>query len=342
MTDRTNLCIIALMDHFSIPKTLLEAVKFYSDPANCREHMIAVRWLDGIVRCPTCGSEKVTFLKAANLYKCYGRHDRAKFSLKVGTVFEDSPIGLDKWLPVVWMLANCKNGISSYEIHRAIGVTQKTAWFMLHRIRKAMAARSFVKLGGSDGGPVEVDECFVGPKPQKMHRERRLKMQTALKGCGDGRKTIVMGMLDRDSRKVRAHVVPNVKRETLQGAILAEIEQGSSVYTDGCSSYDHLAARNYIHETVNHVEEYVRGEVHTNGIENFWSLLRRGLTGTYVAVEPFHLDSYVVEQVFRYNNRATKDNPLQDSDRFMLALSQIAGKRLTYAELTGKVGETRF
>jgi transposase-like protein len=328
------------MEHLPIPKTLLDAVKFYSDPENCRQHMIEVRWADGVVRCPTCGSENVTFLKAANLYKCYGRHDRAKFSLKVGTVFEDSPIGLDKWLPVVWMLANCKNGISSYEIHRAIGVTQKTAWFMLHRIRKAMAARSFGKLGGSEGGPVEVDETFIGPKTQKMHRERRLKMQTALKSAKGESKTIVMGMLDRDSRKVRAQVVPNVKRETLQGAILAEIEQGSTVYTDGCTSYDHLAARNYIHETVNHVEEYVRGEVHTQGIENFWSLLKRGLTGTYVAVEPFHLDAYVTEQVFRYNNRATKDNPLQDSDRFMLALSQIAGKRLTYAELTGKVLET--
>jgi transposase-like protein len=330
------------MEHLPIPKTLLDAVRFYSDPENCRQHMIEVRWLDGIVRCPTCGSENVTFLKAANLYKCYGRHDRAKFSLKVGTVFEDSPIGLDKWLPVVWMLANCKNGISSWEIHRAIGVTQKTAWFMLHRIRKAMASRSFSKLGGSGGGPVEVDETFIGPKPQKMHRERRLKMQGALKGAGLDNKTIVMGMLDRDSRKVRAQVVPNVKRETLQAAILSEIENGSKVYTDGYPSYDKLSADGYIHETVNHLEEYVRGEVHTQGIDNFWSLLKRGLTGTYVSVEPFHLDRYVTEQVFRYNNRATKDNPLQDSDRFMLALSQIAGKRLTYAELTGKVAETRF
>lgn len=192
-----------------IPKTLLETVRFYSNPDNCRQHMIAVRWLDGVVRCPTCGSDKVTFLQAANLYKCYGRHARQKFSLKVGTVFEDSPIGLDKWLPVVWLLANAKNGISSYEIARSIGVTQKSAWFMLHRIRKAMASRSFMKLGGSEGGPVEVDETFVGPKPQKMHRERRLKMQTALKGSDHG-KTIVMGILERDSRQVRARVVPNV------------------------------------------------------------------------------------------------------------------------------------
>jgi len=293
-----------------------------------------------MVRCPTCGSEKVTFLEAANLYKCYGRHPRQKFSLKVGTVFEDSPIGLDKWLPVVWLLANAKNGISSYEIARSIGITQKSAWFMLHRVRKAMQSRSFVKLG-TEGGPVEVDETFVGPKTQKMHKNRRMKMREGEVG-GLNTKTIVMGMLERDSRKVRAQVVPNVKRETLQSAILNEIEQGSTVYTDGSPAYDGLGLRDYVHETVNHVEEYVRGEVHTQGIENFWSLLKRGLTGTYVAVEPFHLDRYVTEQVFRFNNRATKDNPLQDSDRFMLALSQIAGKRLTYAELTGKVEETRF
>jgi transposase-like protein len=240
------------------------------------------------------------------------------------------------------MLANCKNGISSYEIHRAIGVTQKTAWFMLHRIRKAMASRSFVKLGGPEGGPVEVDETFVGPKPQKMHRDRRLRAQSAMKGAGLDSKTIVMGMLDRELRKVRARVIPNVKRETLQTAILSGIEKGSTVYTDGWSGYDTLPEHNFIHETVNHMEEYVRGRVHTQGIDNFWSLLKRGLTGTYVSVEPFHLDRYVDEQAFRYNNRATKDNPLQDSDRFMLALSQIAGKRLTYAELTGKEAGASF
>jgi transposase-like protein len=321
-----------------IPRTLLEAVRFYQDAENCRQTMIAVRWLDGVVRCPTCGSGKVTYLASANLYKCYGRHARQKFSLKVGTVFEDSPIGLDKWLPVVWLLANAKNGISSWEIHRAIGVTQKTAWFMLHRIRTAMQTGSFVKLGGPEGGPVEVDETFVGPKPQKMHRTRRMKVQAGQNGYAN--KTAVVGMLDRESRQVRARVVPNVRREVLQREILSEIEKGSTVYTDGYPAYDHLSAQDYVHETVNHLNEYVRGQVHTQGIDNFWSLLKRGLTGTYVAVEPYHLNAYIDEQVFRYNNRATKDNPLNDSDRFAIALSQIVGKRLTYAELTGKVGET--
>lgn len=317
------------------PKTLLEAIQYFADSENCRKFMISLRWLDGIVRCPHCDSEKVAYLEKSKLYFCSVKHPRQKFSLKVGTVMEDSPIGLDKWFPAMWLLCNNKNGISSYELHRALGVTQKSAWFMLHRIRLAMHHGSMSKIGGS--GPVEIDETFVGPKPQKMHRDKRLAIHNGVKA---GKKVAVMGMLDRDSRQVRAKVIPNVKREVLQREILNEIEHGAKVYTDGWVGYDNLAAREYIHETVNHVEEYVRGEVHTQGIENFWSLLKRTLGGTYVAVEPFHLDRYVTEQVFRYNNRATKDNPLNDADRFMLAVSQIAGKRLTYAELTGKVGET--
>jgi len=191
------------------------------------------------------------------------------------------------------------------------------------------------KLGG-DNGPIEVDETFVGPKPQKMHASKRAKRQQA----HSAKLGIpVMGMLDRDARQVRAKVIPNVKRETLQNEILKQIEKKSTVYTDGWVGYDRLRAQEFVHETVNHVEEYVRGQVHTQGIENFWSLLKRSLRGTYVAVEPFHLDGYVTEQVFRYNNRATKDNPLNDADRFTLVVSQITGKRLTYAELTGKVEE---
>jgi transposase-like protein len=317
------------------PKTLLEAIQHFSDAENCRQFMISLRWLDGKVHCPSCGSEKVAYLDKANLYYCSTKHPRQKFSLKIGTILEDSPIGLDKWFPAMWLLCNSKNGISSYELHRAIGVTQKSAWFMLHRIRLAMRHGTITKIGGN--GPVEVDETFIGPNPRKMHADKRDARYKALKA----RPSIpVMGMLDREARQVRAQVVPNVKRETLQNAILEQIEKGSSVYTDRGVGYDNLSTREYIHETVNHIEEYVRGEVHTQGIENFWSLLKRSLRGTYVAVEPYHLDRYVTEQVFRFNNRATKDNPLNDADRFSLAVSQIAGKRLTYAELTGKVGET--
>jgi transposase-like protein len=260
-----------------------------------------------------------------------------QFSAKTSSVFEDSPVPLDKWLTAVWLVVNCKNGISSYEIARHLKVTQKSAWFMLHRIRLALRDGNWSKMGGQKGGPVEVDETFIYPSPQKMHRERRLKLQT---GERSRKNVSVVGMLERDSRKVRAKLVPNVKRETLQNEILKHVEPGSTVYTDGWIGYENLATRNYVHETVTHIDEYVRGQVHTQGIENFWSLLKRGLKGTYVAVEPFHLDRYLDEQVFRYNNRATKDNPLTDADRFVLAVSQISGKRLTYAELTGKVGET--
>jgi transposase-like protein len=320
------------------PKTLQQAIQYFSDDENCRNFMISARWLDGIVRCPRCGSEKVAWLEKAKLYYCAAKHPKQKFSLKVGTVLEDSPIGLDKWFPAMWLLSNCKNGVSSYELARDLGVTQKTAWFMLHRIRAAMKNKSLRKLG-STGGPVEVDETFVGGKPKNMHASRRLKLKTALHGHGD-HKTVVMGMLDRDTREVRTKVIPNVKRETLQAEILRQVQGTGTVYSDQHYGYDNLKFQEFVHETVNHMDEYVRGQVHTQGIENFWSLLKRTLSGTYVAVEPFHLDAYADEQAFRYNNRATKDNPLDDSDRFMLAVSQVAGKRLTYAELTGKVGET--
>lgn len=241
------------------------------------------------------------------------------------------------------MLVSCKNGVSSYEIHRALGVSQKTAWFMLHRLRLALKTQAFVfKIGGKDSGGVEVDETFVGGKLKNMHRDRRARFaaQGGHTGGSTG-KAIVQGMLDRDERKVRAKVVPNWKRETLQTEVLNNVRYGSKVYSDDAVSYDGLKEK-YVHEVVNHAEEYVRGQVHTNGLENFWSLLKRNLKGTYVAVEPFHLERYVDEQVFRFNNRATKDNPLDDSDRFLLALSQVAGKRLTFAELTGKDSASQF
>jgi len=312
------------------PKTLQQAILFFANPDNCVGYLVERRWPDGVV-CPMCGRTDVSYVAARRVWQCKSRHSKAQFSIKVGTIFEESPVGLDKWLTTMWMVANCKNGVSSWEIHRSLGVTQKTAWFMLHRVRLALGNGTEGKMGGE--GPVEVDETFIGPNPQKMHANKR---EARYKALNARPKVPVMGMLDRDSRQVRARVVPNVKRETLQNAILTEIEKGSTVYTDRAVGYDNLAAREYIHETVNHVEEYVRGEIHTQGIENFWSLLKRGLRGTYIAVDPFHLDRYIGEQVFRYNNRATRDNLLTDSDRLSLAVTQIVGKRLTYAELTGK------
>jgi len=291
-----------------------------------------MRWKQG-VECPHCKSKRHSYLKTRRIWKC--SECKKQFSAKVGTVFEDSPVPLDKWMMVVWLVVNCKNGVSSWEIHRHLKVTQKTAWFMLHRVRLALKNNSDLLLGGQ-GTVVEVDESFVGGKVRNMHKARRQKFGGGITG-----KAVVQGMLDRTMREVRATVVPDTKRETLQNLVLNNIRLGSTVYSDEVVAYDKLRD-SFVHEVVNHSEEYVRGRVHTNGLENFWSLMKRGLKGTYVCVEPFHLERYVDEQVFRYNNRATKDNPLNDSDRFVLALSQIAGKRLTYKELTGKVGETPF
>ncbi len=305
------------------PKTLLEAIKFFSDKENCRQFMISVRWADGVVRCPQCNSDRVTFLAKANVYKCKTIHPKQKFSLKTGTVFEDSPIGLEKWLPASWMLSNCKNGISSYELSRDLGVTQKTAWFMLHRIRVAMTDATG-KLGG---GPIECDETFVGGKIKNMHKSR---LQDGRKYQGQGNKVVVMGMLERGGR-VKAKVMAGRKKDHIDPIMTANVEAGSHIITDEFPTYSFLSTP-YNREVINHAMEYVNGHVHTNGIENFWSLLKRSLGGTYISVEPFHLDAYVSEQVFRYNNRKDSD----DSTRFASCIMGIQGKRLTYEEITGR------
>ncbi len=328
------------------PKTLIEAIQHFSDEQVCIDAVAMMRWPQG-VRCGYCDADKPYYLKTQKRWKC--RSCRKQFSVKVNSIFEDSPISLKKWLPALWLLVNCKNGISSYEIAKDLGVTQKSAWFMLQRLRLALRARDFsFKMGSGEGGAVEIDETFVGGKPFNMHKERKLRIariqgQQSRKANEYGRagKAAIMGMYDREARQVRATVVPNVKRETLQNEILNNIEHGSTIYSDQAVSYNALRDK-YVHETVSHVDAYVRGQVHTNCLENFWSLTKRTLRGTYVCVEPFHLDRYVDEQVFRFNNRATRDNPLNDADRFYIALSQVANKRLTYAELTGKVGTTPF
>jgi transposase-like protein len=234
----------------------------------------------------------------------------------------------------MWLLANCKNGVSSYEIHRSIGVTQKSAWFMLQRIRLAMKNKSVLKLGYR-GGPVEMDETFIGGKLKNMHKSKKPK-GTGFSGVPSGAmaKTIVVGMVERGGR-VKAEVVAERTHAVLRALVNKHIHPGATLITDEWGGYK---GTDLTHEIINHAVEYVRGQVHTQGIENFWSLLKRSLGGTYISVEPFHLDRYVDEQAFRYNNRATADNPVNDADRFALVLSQVSGKRLTYAELTGKVG----
>jgi transposase-like protein len=308
-----------------VPQTLLEAVRYFADPAHCREFMIATRWDDGKVRCPYCGSESVKFMERANLYNCNTKHAKRKFSLKVGTIFEDSPIGLDKWLPAAWLLTNCKNGISSYELARALGITQKAAWHVLHRVRHAMTETG-LKIGAN--APVEADETFVGGKVKNMHRNKRPKGTV----FGTANKTIVMGMLERGG-KVRAGVIEDRKLHNMRPMLEANVHPGSHLITDEHSNYPFLAKENdHLHEIIDHTNAYVRDHVHTNGIENFWSLLKRGLHGTYVSVDAAHLNSYVAEQVFRFNHR----DDCNDAGRFITVMSQIVGKRLTYAELTAR------
>lgn len=322
------------------PKTLQEAILYFADPDRCIAYLAASRWPDGVAVCPTCGRTDVSYVPKRRVWQCKSRHPKCQFSIKVGTIFEDSPIPLGKWLAAMWLIANCKNGVSSWEIHRALKVTQKTAWFMLHRVRLAMKDERDHKFGF--GGPVEVDECFIGPKPEKMHRKRKAKLQAqqtlGLRTDSYVGKTAVQGVLDRYYRQIRTKVLPDVKRETLQNTILDNVTPFAKVYTDEAVQYDKLE-KNFVHKVVNHMQEYVNGQVHTQGIDNYWSLLKRTLRGTYIAVEPFHLSRYLDEQAFRYNNRATKDNPLDDGDRFAAMVSQIVGRRLTYNELTGKTGE---
>jgi transposase-like protein len=310
----------------ALPRTLIEAVKYFSNADNCREYLVARRWPNGVT-CPTCGSKAVYFDKGRNGWECKTRHPQRKFSLKTGTIFEDSPLGLDKWLPTVWMIANCKNGVSSWEIHRAIGVTQKTAWFMLHRVRLAMQDED----GGKLGGDVEVDETFIGAKARNMHADKKRKLGLSPSNSMAG-KMAVMGLLERHPEKgkstIRLRTLDGRGKKHLQDAVREEVEPGTSVNTDALLSY-HGLARDYAHNVIDHAEKYVEGNVHTNGLENFWSLLKRSIGGTYVSVEPFHLFRYLDEQAFRFNHRTE----MTDADRFSLVIYGIVGRRVTYKEL---------
>jgi transposase-like protein len=307
------------------PRTLQEAIVYFSDPVNCRDYLVARRWPDGVT-CPRCGSKDVLFLEKYNRWHCRAKHDAPQFTLKTGTIMEDSPIGLDKWLMAMWQIVNSKNGISSCEVHRAIGITQKSAWFLDHRIRFALTMGTINKFSGQ----IEADETFIGGRARNMHSEKRARK---ISGTGGKDKTAVMGILERGSKvtgsRVRTKVVDNTKKKTLQPEIREHVLAGSALFTDALKSYEGLGE--FQHEVVDHAVEYVRGEVHTNGLENFWSLVKRGLNGTYVSVEPFHLFRYLDEQAFRYNNRK-----MEDGDRFDIAVRHIVGKRLTWDRLTGK------
>ncbi|HVT57178.1 MAG TPA: IS1595 family transposase [Thermoanaerobaculia bacterium] len=307
-----------------VPDTLLEAAQFFSSPDISLAFVARLRWPDGVVTCPRCEAAEATFLSTRRLWKC--RSCKKQFSAKVGTIFEDSPIPLEKWLPALWLVVNCKNGISSYELGRALGVSQHTAWFMGHRLRLAVQAGGFRMLSGE----VEVDETYIGGKARFMHKDKRAEKITGTGGMG---KAAVMGLLERHGEdghsRVKAKVVPNVRRKTLAPAVREQVVAGSELFTDALPSYNE-PAEDYTHQVIDHAESYAKGKIHTNGLENFWSLLKRRLKGTYVSVEPFHLFRYLDEQVFRFNSRK-----MTDGLRFLRAAAGIIGKRLTYSELTG-------
>src|ERR1039458_4698822 len=310
------------------PKTLQKAIRHFSDEQVCIDTVASLRWPEGKPVCPACEKTEHYYLATQKRWKCKECHKQ--FSVKLGTIFEDSPITLDKWLTALWMIVNCRNGVSSYEVGRAIGITQKSAWFVLHRLRFALQTGSITKLGGN-GAPVEVDETYIGGKARFMHKSKRERLSSEGGMQGGHGKAVVMGLLERGG-KVKTAVIPHRKQNIPEKIVRQLVEPGAEVHTDEFTGYYNLKD-GYIHKVVNHLEGYVRENVHTNGIENFWSCLKRGLNGTYVAVEPFHLFRYVDEQAFRFNNRKDADNkPLKDWDRFQLALSQIAGKRLTFAE----------
>jgi transposase-like protein len=311
------------MNENGCPETLIEATRYFADPKVCHDYMVGKRWPGG-VRCPMCDGEKVSFYSNRRVFRCGGC--KKQFTLKTGTIFEDSPLPLEKWLPCVWLIVNAKNGVSSCEIARGLGVTQKTAWFMLHRVRAALKVGNFEKFTGI----VEADETFIGGKAANMHEgERKLR----IKGRGPSGKAVVMGILQRDERgntKVRAKHVRSADRLTLHGEIHRNVKPGSEVFTDCLPAYCPMDS-DYVHQTVDHAVEYVRGNVHTNNLENFWALLKRTIRGTYVHVEAAQLGAYLDEQAWRFNERKANDG-----QRFETVTKALCGKRLTYKELTSR------
>jgi transposase-like protein len=315
-----------MLKQHAAPETLTDAIRHFADPDVSFAFVVQLRWPNG-VSCPRCGTVSPSYLRSRRIWKCKGC--KQQFSVKVGTIFEDSPLGLDKWLPALWLLANAKNGISSYELGRALGVTQKTAWFMLSRIRLAMQTETFAKLSGT----VEADETFIGGSVGNMHKSKRAKLG---KIGGPSHMETVMGMLERKRGEkhstVRLAHIPAPSKANIEPALRANVEAGSNLYTDAAGVYRELGKfqfrDTYMHAAVDHAIAYVDGQVHTNGLENFWNLLKRSIKGTYVSVDPFHLFRYLDEQAYRFNNRGTND-----LGRFVGVLRSVIGKRLTYAEL---------
>ena len=312
------------MDKQPIPETMIEAVRQFADAEKAHDFGVQMRWPTGVA-CPLeCGSVKVSYMPKRRRWYC--NDCKGQFTAKVGTIFEDSPIGFDKWLPAIWLISSNRNGISSYEIARALKVTQKTAWFMMHRIRTALESDDTTPLTGT----VEADEAYIGGSWEKMNRKRRARVEATGK-TARASKAAVFGMVQRGG-KVRAFAVDDTQHRTLLPKLRASIHHDATLYTDKSSLYTH-ANEFFLHHSAvdHHLEEWVRGNVHTNNIECFWAVLKRTIGGTYIHVNPRHLDRYLAEQVFRFDERENQDGP-----RFVKATKRADGRRLTYRGLTAK------
>lgn len=317
------------------PKTLVEATRVFSDLDYATVFFARMRWSNGVT-CPHCKSKAVDYIPSRRVWQCRSQHSRSQFSVKIGTVFEECRLSIDKCLIAIWLEVNCKNSISSYEIARHMGCTQKTGWFLLHRIRFALKQNSFEKMGG-EGHVVEADETMVGGLAANMHkhvRERKVG-----RSRGGAHMTNVMGLLERHNGKrhstVRTAVLPDRTKQSLHAVIHQNVEPGTSLYTDALKNYrDPIIAEMFKHEFIDHAETYVRGAVHTNGLENFWALFKRCIKGTHISIEPFHLEAYVDSEAFRFNHRKATDG-----GRFFAAMPGTEGKRLTYKTLIGSASE---
>jgi len=297
------------------PTTLTEAIEHFAGPDRALAFMVGMRWPDGVT-CPRCDCERVSFLKSRRIWKCMGC--RKQFSVKVGTIMEDSPLPLKKWLTCMWLIANANNGVSSYEAARSIGVTQKTAWFMLHRIRHALRLDDLPL-----DGEVEVDETHIGARAPRMNARARKRHEAKRPGA---EKTVAQNIVQRGGGS-RSRVVPDTSRHQLQGRVRADVVPGSTVYKDEHASYVGLVGE-YAQLTVNHgAGQYVSGAAHVQNAENYWALFKRCVKGTWVNISPEHADAYLAEQDFRYTARKT-----DDGSRMMATAMLAPGKRLTWKD----------
>jgi transposase-like protein len=300
--------------------SLTQLLKHYSDETVCRAYLVKQRWEDGKPKCPYCGWDKVYNIEGGKRYKCANNTCYKKFSVTVGTIFESSNIPLNLWFAAVYLSSAHKKGISSLQLGRDIGVSQKTAWFMLHRIRKAFSTHAPNMLHDI----VQVDETYVGGKNKNRHSDKKKDG-----GQGGSGKTIVMGLMQKHG-KVMNFIIPDIHSATLLPIIKDNVSKGAIVVTDELRGYAPMSS-DYKHVSVNHGgNEYVRGAFDTNSMEGYWSLLKRGLLGIYHSVSPKHLHRYCDEFSYRFNSRGMMDN-----ERFILTLQKVEG-RLKYADLIRK------